>query len=178
MAYYPSKFPLHHRAVALGDRDLFGTVVQSARAEGLKVIARMDSNRVAENFYRAHPDWICVDADGKPYRQADKFITCINSPYYSEYLPRVMEEIIERSRPDGFSDNSWPGMPRERICHCRNCREGFFAHASLDLPKTHDWSHENYRQWIRWNFQRRTEIWDLNNTITTAAGGKDCIWSG
>ena len=60
----------------------------------------------------------------------------------------------------------------------RNCREGFFAHAGLDLPKTHDWSHENYRQWIRWNFQRRTEIWDLNNTITTAAGGKDCIWSG
>ena len=27
-------------------------------------IARMDSNRVAENFYRAHPDWICVDANG------------------------------------------------------------------------------------------------------------------
>jgi hypothetical protein len=78
VAYYPSRFPLHHRAVALGDRDLFGDVVRAAREEGLKVIARMDSNRVADDFYRAHPDWICVDADGNPYRQADKFITCIN----------------------------------------------------------------------------------------------------
>lgn len=178
VAYYPSRYPLHHRAVALGDGDLFGQVVRSAREEGLKVIARMDSNRVAEDFYRAHPDWICVDVDGKPYKQADKFITCINSPYYSEYLPRVMEEIIERARPDGFSDNSWPGMPRERICHCRHCRDGFFAYAKLDLPKAHDWTQESYRLWIRWNFTRRTEQWDLNNAITTNAGGKDCIWSG
>ncbi|MCP8939446.1 beta-galactosidase [Alsobacter sp. SYSU M60028] len=178
VAYYPSKFPLHHRAVALGDGDLYGQVVRSARDEGLKIIARMDSNRVADDFYRAHPDWICVDVEGRPYRQADKYVTCINSPYYSEYLPRVMEEIIERSKPDGFSDNSWPGMPRERICHCRNCRERFFDYARLDLPRAHDWSQENYRQWIRWNFTRRTELWDFNNEITTKAGGKDCIWSG
>ena len=105
----------------------------------------MDSNRVAEDFYRAHPDWICVDAEGKPYRQADKYITCINSPYYSEYLPRIMTEVIKRSRPDGFSDNSWPGMPRDRICQCRNCSEKFFARAGIALPKVHDWASENYR---------------------------------
>jgi hypothetical protein len=178
VAYYPSRFPLHHRAIALGDGDLFGAVVRSARDEGLAVVARMDSNRVAEDFYRAHPDWICIDTDGKPYRQADKFITCINSPYYSEYLPQVMTEIIETYRPDGFSDNSWPGMPRDRICHCRSCREQFFARSGLDLPKTHDWSQESYRQWIRWNFSRRTELWDFNNTVTRKAGGQDCIWSG
>lgn len=178
VAYYPSKFPLHHRAIALRDRDLYGEVVRSAREEGLKVVARMDSNRVAEDFYRAHPDWICVDSDGKPYRQAEKFVTCINSPYYAEYLPRVMEEIIERSMPDGFSDNSWPGMPRDRICHCRHCKERFFAYSGLDLPKTHDWSTEGYRLWIRWNFERRTELWDFNNEITRRAGGPDCVWSG
>ena len=34
VAYYPSRFPLHHRAVALGDRDLYGEIIKSARAEG------------------------------------------------------------------------------------------------------------------------------------------------
>jgi Hypothetical glycosyl hydrolase 6 len=178
VAYYPSQFPLHHRAVALGDRDLYGEIVKSARDEGLKVIARMDSNRVADDFYRAHPDWICVDPDGKPYVQADKYITCINSPYYSEYLPRIMEEIIHRSQPDGFSDNSWAGLSRDRICHCRNCSEKFFAWAGVGLPKSHDWSSEGYRLWIRWNFQRRTEIWEFNNSITRKAGGQNCVWSG
>jgi Hypothetical glycosyl hydrolase 6 len=178
VAYYPSEFPLHHRAVALGERDLYGEVVGAARDEGLKVIARMDSNRVAENFYRAHPDWICVDENGKPYRQADKFVTCINSPYYSDYLPKIMEEIIRRSSPDGFSDNSWTGLRRNNICYCRHCVEKFLSWSGLDLPKRHDWNSETYRQWIRWNFQRRTELWESNNAITMGAGGRDCRWMG
>jgi len=32
------------------------------------VLARMDSNRVHEDFYRAHPDWFARDANGEPYR--------------------------------------------------------------------------------------------------------------
>lgn len=178
VAYYPTEVPLHHRAVALCDRDLFGEIVAAAREEGFSVIARMDSNRVAEDFYRAHPDWICVDAEGAPHRQADKYITCINSAYHTEYLPAIMREVIARVRPDGFSDNSWAGLPRDRICHCRNCREAFHAFAGLDLPRGQDWSREDHRRWIAWNYRRRTEIWDLNNAVTTGAGGPECIWSG
>ncbi|CDN52027.1 alpha-amylase family protein [Neorhizobium galegae] len=178
VAYYPSVFPLHHRAHTLGERDLYGEIVKDAREAGLKVIARMDSNRVAEDFYRAHPDWICVDATGKPYRQADKYVTCINSPYYWEYLPQVMREIIEHSNPDGFADNSWAGIPRKNICHCRHCAEQFRAHAGIDLPSAQDWSDERYRRWVRWNYQRRTDIWELNNSVTMKAGGKHCRWMG
>ena len=67
VAYYPSRFPLHHRAEKLGDRDLYGEIVALAREEGLVVLARMDSNRVAQDFYEAHPDWICRDINGEPY---------------------------------------------------------------------------------------------------------------
>ncbi len=134
VAYYPSKFPLHHRAEKLGDRDLYGEIVKLAREDGIRVIARMDSNRVAQDFYEAHPEWICRQADGSPYMQADKYITCIGSDYYSEYLPAVMEEIIERSHPDGFSDNSWAGLPRNNICYCDNCKTQFRAYAGKDLP--------------------------------------------
>jgi hypothetical protein len=107
VAYYPSKFPLQHQAEFLNGRDLYGELVQAARADGLKVVARMDSNRTSENFFQAHPDWFAREKSGEPYRAADKFVTCINSAYYDEYLLEVLREIIERSHPDGFADNSW-----------------------------------------------------------------------
>ncbi|HEV1286400.1 MAG TPA: Tat pathway signal protein, partial [Bryobacteraceae bacterium] len=97
VAYYPSKFPLHHRAEFLNGRDLYGELAKAAHDDGLVVMARMDSNRTAEDFYRAHPDWFTRNANGEPYRAADKYIACINSPYYDEYLPDVLREIIERS---------------------------------------------------------------------------------
>src|SRR5262247_2818703 len=55
VAYYPSRFPLHHRAEFLGDRDLFGELTKAAHADGIFVMARMDSNRTAEDFFTAHP---------------------------------------------------------------------------------------------------------------------------
>ncbi len=122
VAYYPSRFPLHHRAEFLGDRDIFGELTRAAHDDGLFVMARMDSNRTAADFFEAHPDWFTRDATGQPYRAADKYITCINSPYYDEYLPGILREIIERSHPDGFTDNSWAGLGRASICYCDNCR--------------------------------------------------------
>lgn len=178
VAYYPSKFPLHHRAEFLNGRDLFGELAKAAHDDGIYVMARMDSNRTAEDFFQAHPDWFARDRNGQPYRAADKYITCINSPYYDEYLPGVLREISERSRPDGFTDNSWAGMGRESICYCANCVRKFRATAGVDLPRAANWDDPAYRKWILWNYDRRTEVWELNNRTTQAAGGPDCIWSG
>ena len=111
-AYYPSKFPLHYRPAALGDRDLYGELARAAHEDGLAVLARMDSNRAHEAFHQAHPDWFAVDAGGKPYRAGELYVSCINSPYYEEYLPDVLREIIERSHPEGITDNSWSGLDR------------------------------------------------------------------
>ena len=83
-------------------------------------MARMDSNRAAEDFFTARPDWFARDVEGRPYRAADKYIACINSAYYDEYLPDVLREIIQRSHPDGFTDNSWAGLGRESICSWRS----------------------------------------------------------
>ena len=178
VAYYPSKFPLQHRALRLGDRDLFGEVTRAAREDGLTVLARMDSNRVHEAMFRAHPDWIAVDAGGQPYRSGDLFVTCINGPYYRSYLPDVMREIVERSHPDGFTDNSWSGLDRGSICYCVNCARSFRAERNLELPRRRDWEDRAFRQWIEWSYVRRLELWDLNNSVTRAAGGPDCLWVG
>ncbi len=178
VVYYPSRFPLHHRAEFLKDRDLFGELRKAAQEDGLFVMARMDSNRTAEDFFKAHPDWFARDRDGQPYRAADKYVTCINSPYYTEYLPDVLREIIDRSHPDGFTDNSWAGLGRNSICYCANCDRKFRAKTGEALPRAADWDSAVYRQWIMWNYALRTELWEQNNQVTRQAGGPDCIWSG
>jgi len=178
VAYYPSRFPLHHQAEFLGGRDLFGELTKAAHDDGLFVMARMDSNRTAEDFFKAHPDWFTRDAQGRPYRAADKYISCINSPYYDEYLPGVLREIVERSHPDGFTDNSWAGMGRESICYCDNCARTFRARTGKALPRKADWDDPAYREWIQWSYARRISVWELNNRVTRDAGGPDCIWAG
>ena len=178
VAYYPSKFPLHHRAQFLNGRDLYGEVARAAHEDGLAVLARMDSNRTDEDFLKAHPDWFCRAASGDPIRAEDKFVTCVNSPYYDEYLPSVLTEIIQRSHPEGFADNSWSGLPRDTICYCENCARKFRDKAGAALPPRKDWESDIYRKWIQWNYARRVEIWDLNNRATKAAGGPDCLWIG
>jgi hypothetical protein len=42
VAYYPSKYSLHHRAEFLNGRDLFGELTKAAHDEGLFVMARID----------------------------------------------------------------------------------------------------------------------------------------
>ena len=178
VAYYPSKFPLHHRAEFLNGRDLFGELTQAAHQDGIVVMARMDSSRTAEDFYKAHPDWFARNASGEPYRAADKYTTCINSAYYDEYLPGVLREIIERSHPEGLTDNSWAGLGRNSICYCENCERKFRAKTGQPVPRRASWDDPVYRQWIMWSYERRIEVWEMNNRITQAAGGRDCIWSG
>src|ERR1039458_643973 len=145
VAYYPSKFPLHHQAEFLRGRDLYGELAAAAHADGLAVLARMDSSRAHEDFFRAHPDWFAQDAAGRPFRAGELYTACINSPYYQEYLPDVLHEIIERSRPEGVTDNSWSGLDRNSICQCENCAGKFRAAASQDLPRQKDWNDLVYR---------------------------------
>ncbi len=178
VAYYPSKFPLHHRAAALGERDLFGELVRAAHDDGLAVLARMDSNRVHEDFYRAHPDWFTCDSGGEPYRNGALYVTCVNSSYYDDYIPAVMQEIIARAQPEGITDNNWSGLERDSICYCENCRRRFRDLTGQAIPRVKNWDDSIYRQWLQWNYHRRLEIWDQFNRVTRTAGGAQCLWLG
>ena len=178
VAYYPSRFEFHQRAALLGERDLFGEIAAAAREEGLTVVARMDSNRASEPFYRAHPDWFSVDAQGRPNLAGGRYVACLNSPYTRQYLPEVLREVIERYAPDGFADNSWSGPGRDWICHCIHCQEKFAAETGLALPSQANWDDPCYRRWVRWSYACRTEVWDMNNQVTQSAGGADCLWAG
>jgi len=178
VAYYPSKVPLHRQAQFLEGRDLFGDLCRAAREEGMAVFARMDSNRAHEDFYKAHTDWFAIDGSGKPYKAGDLFITCVNSPYYNEHIPSILTEVAQLYNPEGFTDNSWSGLGRDTICYCENCKRSFRSKTGKEIPEAKNWEDSAYREWIIWNYNRRLEIWDLNNQVTRTAGGPDCIWSG
>ena len=178
VAYYPSKIPLHRQATYLGGRDLFGELCRAAHDDGLAVFARMDSNRAHEEFYNAHPDWFAINLNGNPYKAGELYITCVNSPYYNEHIPSILTEISKLYKPEGFTDNSWSGLGRESICYCNNCKKSFLEKTGEELPKEKDWNNIVYRRWIKWNYERRIEIWELNNRTTKKAGGTNCIWSG
>ncbi len=178
VAYYPTEVPMHRRAQYLGDRDLFGELCRAAHADGLAVFARMDSNGAHEEFYRAHPDWFTVDANGRPYQSRELYVSCVNGPYYSEHIPAILREIATRYHPEGFTDNSWSGLGRSSICYCGNCRSRFRECTGKDLPQRRDWNDPAYRDWVKWSYARRLEIWDENNRTTRAAGGPDCLWVG
>ena len=178
VAYYPSKIPLHKHAQYLNGRDLFGEICKAAHDDGVAVFARMDSNRAHEEFYKAHPDWFTVDIDGKPYKAGELYLSCVNSPYYNDHIPSVLREIAELYKPEGFTDNSWSGLSRNSICYCGNCKNSFREKTGNELPRKKDWNNKVYREWIKWNYARRLEIWDLNNRASKSAGGEHCIWVG
>jgi hypothetical protein len=178
VAYYPSDVPFHHRAEHLNGRDLFGELCKVAHEDGLAVFARMDSSRAHEDLFKAHPDWFARRSDGQPYKSEEYFITCINSPYYEEHIPAIMREIVERYHPEGFTDNSWAGLGRNSPCFCDNCQKRFQKRTGHDIPREKNWNDALYREWNVWNYERRVEMWELNNRVTKAAGGPDCIWVG
>jgi hypothetical protein len=101
VAYYPTQVPFHHRSAWLGDRDVFGELLAGCRKLGMVVIARMDSNRAHEEFYRAHPDWFAVDTAGRPHKAGELFVACVNSPYYDEHtlreLPTELNAFTKRT---------------------------------------------------------------------------------
>ena len=43
-------------------------MLAGCRKLGMNVIARVDPHAAQQNVYDAHPDWIAVEANGKPRR--------------------------------------------------------------------------------------------------------------
>ena len=68
VAYYPTEVPFHHRSACLGDRDVLGELITGCRKQGMTILIRTDPHATYDDAKEAHPDWIAVDADGKPRR--------------------------------------------------------------------------------------------------------------
>ena len=81
-----------------GDRDLYGEINAAARG-GPAVLARMDSNRATEAFYREHPTGsLWMPRAGRASRRA----ISVNTPFYKEFIPAVLREVSSATGPMAY----------------------------------------------------------------------------
>src|SRR5512143_3627903 len=161
VAYYPTQVPFHHRSAWLGDRDVFGELVRGCRNLGMVVIARTDPHATYDDVQAAHPDWIAVDAGGKPRRHwasPEMWVTCGLGPYNFEFMTAVGREIMSLYAVDGVFSNRWSGSG---MCYCENCQASFHKYCSLELPRTNDPQDRARKDYISWREQRLFDLWRL-----------------
>jgi hypothetical protein len=159
VAYYPTEVPFHHRSEWLGDRDVFGHLVEGCRRMGMVVIARTDPHATYDDVQSAHPDWIAVDASGHPRRHwssPEMWVTCAFGPYNFDFMTDVKKEIMSRYAVDGIFINRWDGAG---ICYCVHCRENFRAASGLELPPSDDPRQPARRAYVLWRQERLFELW-------------------
>lgn len=159
VAYYPTNIPFHHRSAWLGDRDVFGTLVEGCRRMGMVVLARVDPHATYDDAHDAHPDWIAVGADGKPRRHwvsPEMWVTCALGRYNFDYITSIQREILARYDVDGLFMNRWDGSG---MCYCEHCTRDFIADTGHELPRTTDPQDPARRAYMVWRQRRLYELW-------------------
>ncbi|HXQ81430.1 MAG TPA: beta-galactosidase trimerization domain-containing protein [Opitutaceae bacterium] len=175
VAYYPTEVPFHHRSAWLGNRDVFGELVDGCRKLGMVVIARTDPHATYDDVKAAHPDWIAVNADGQPRRHwasPEMWVTCGLGPYNFEFMTQVKKEIMSRYRVDGIFINRWDGAG---MCYCEHCRANFRASSGLDLPRTDSPSDPARRAYVLWRQERLFGLWRLWDAEVRRINPDSCV---
>jgi hypothetical protein len=175
VAYYPTQVPFHHRSAWLGERDVFGELVVGCRKLGMVVIARTDPHATYDDVQTAHPDWIAVDATGKPRRHwasPEMWVTCGLGPYNFEFMTEVKREIMARYRVDAIFINRWDGSG---MCYCAHCRKNFLAASGHELPRSTDPQDPARRAYILWRQQRLLDLWRLWDAEVRQINPDSCV---
>ena len=175
VAYYPTKVPFHHPSAWLGDRDVLGDLITGCRKLGMVVLVRTDPHATYDDTQVAHPDWIAVDAEGKPRRHwssPEMWVTCALGPYNFEFMTEVHKEIMSRYRVDGIFINRWDGSGE---CYCVHCRENFKNASGLDLPRTEDPHDPARRAYMSWREQRLFSLWQLWDSEVRKINSDACV---
>lgn len=164
VAYYPTKIPFHYRSKWLGDRDVFGELVNGARSIGLKyVIARTDPQAVHQEIHDARPEWLMATEDGKKRRHKshpDVWMACTLGPYAWEFMNEVNKEIVSNYDVNFIFSNRWA---EESLCFCDNCRRNFFDATGLKIPSHRDDCNPAWRKYQAWREERQFALashWD------------------
>ena len=175
VAYYPTQVPFHHRSAWLGERDVFGELVAGCRRMGMVVIGRTDPPATYDDVQAAHPDWIAVDAAGKPRRHwasPEMWVTCGLGPYNFEFVTEVHREIMARYKVDAIFINRWDGSG---MCYCEHCRKNFLAATGHELPRSSDPLNPARRAYILWHQQRVFDLWQLWDAEVRKINPDSCV---
>ena len=163
IAYYPSKVPLHYVSKFLGDRDSFGALVEGARKLNMHVMARVDPHAIHDEAAEAHPEWVAVDAEGRPRRHwayPDVWVTNAYGDYNSAFMPEVVKEIVRAYDIDAIFANRWQG---HGVDYSEDSRRRFKDFSGFDLPLKADAADPAWQAWLQWRRKVLTDViaqWD------------------
>jgi hypothetical protein len=164
IAYYPTKVPLHHRSVYLGDRDLLGEVVDLARSRGMAVMARVDPHAVHQDVVDQHPEWIARTEDGElleHWAMPGIYLTDAFGGYSWELTTEVLREIARDYDVDALFANRWQGHGPG---YTETTAKDFRSATGRALPRAADpadgeaWA--TYRAWRRHRLSDLVAHWD------------------
>jgi hypothetical protein len=175
VAYYPTQIPFHHRSAWLGDRDVLGELISGCRKLGMVVIVRTDPHATYDDVQAAHPDWIAVDAAGKPRRHwasPEMWVTCGYGPYNFEFMTEVKKELMNRYHMDGFFVNRWDGSGD---CYCVHCQKNFKDASGLELPRSADPQDPARKAYILWRQKRLFDLWQLWDYESRKINPDSCV---
>jgi len=134
VAFYPTRLPDLPVSAWLNGRDIFGECLAEAKKAGVRVMARLSIDIAKSALAEKHPDWFCRNEDGSLVRRSlvgapddpsatSEFApTCQFSSYYTDFVPKLFEELLDRYKIDGIYTNGWPGVDAV-VCYCANCRK-------------------------------------------------------
>ncbi|WP_323960576.1 family 10 glycosylhydrolase [Arthrobacter sp. JZ12] len=164
IAFYPTKIPLHYRSAYLGNRDLFGEVVDLARSRGMAVMARVDPHAVHQDVRDAHPEWIARTEDGEFFEHwayRGIYVTDAYGGYNWEFTTEVAREIAADYDVDAIFANRWQGHSPS---YTDTARRLFHDASGLELPTSADpVGGERWVAYHRWRRSRLSELvahWD------------------
>jgi hypothetical protein len=175
VAYYPTEIPFHRRSAWLGNRDVLGELISGCRELGMSVLVRTDPHATYDDVHAAHPDWITVDAEGKPRRHwasPEMWVTCAYGPYNFEFMTTVHREIMTRYHADGIFLNRWDG---NGVCYCRHCEENFKTATGFELPRSTGNQDPARRAWMLWRQERLISLLDVWNAEIRKINREACM---
>src|SRR5471032_307917 len=127
-AFYPTKIPDLITSRWLNGRDFFGECVKALRARNIRILGRLSIDMAPISMLEKHPDWFRRNKDGSvpdrggfPATSPRFGVTCQFTNYYSEFIPKVIEEVITRYDIDAVYSNGWPGT-NSTACYCQACQ--------------------------------------------------------
>lgn len=108
-------------------RDVLRVWTDIARGQHYTFSAYYNIGRDQEAI-RRHPEWGRIQPNGTPYDN----MLCYHSGVAEQYLWPMIDEIMDRYRPNGFwlDGSSFTVMS----CYCNQCREKFRQEHQLDAP--------------------------------------------
>lgn len=177
VVFFPTALPFFPKSRWLGDRDIFGECVEAAKRRGIRVLGRMSIDSARLEFAKSHPEWFRRTSDSEIVETRISFLsppeghdpansgeygrTCQFTDYYSDAVPKLMEEVMTRYDIDGVFTNGWPSSHIRR-CYCKACQK-------IGDPNT-----EKYRLAYQ---ERIRELWALYSK-SISIGNKQAIYVG